>query len=109
MIPLIKTEWKDDAPYNEMCPVVNDVLTFAGGEGVAMAQIMNYYQYPKSGMGNVNYKNPGSTLVVSANFGHTTYDWENMPATLDESSSWDEIEAVSTLIFSLWSGCLYEL
>lgn len=99
VIPLIKTEWKDDAPYNEMCPVVNDVLTFAGGEGVAMAQIMNYYQYPKSGMGNVNYKNPGSTLVVSANFGHTTYDWENMPATLDESSSWDEIEAVSTLIF----------
>ena len=53
------------------------VLTFAGGEGVAMAQIMNYYQYPKSGMGNVNYKNPGSTLLVSADFGHTTYDWEN--------------------------------
>ena len=92
-----------------MCPVVNDVLTFAGGEGVAMAQIMNYYQYPKSGMGNVNYKNPGSTLVVSANFGHTTYDWENMPATLDESSSWDEIEAVSNADFSLWSGCYYEL
>ena len=34
-----------------------------------MAQIMNYYQYPKSGMGNVNYKNPGSTLVVPSNLG----------------------------------------
>ena len=31
-------------------------LIFAGGEGVAMAQIMNYYQYPKSGMGNVNLR-----------------------------------------------------
>lgn len=40
-----------------------------------------------------------SVQTLSADFGHTTYDWENMPATIDEYSTLDEIDAVSTLIF----------
>lgn len=99
VIPLIKTEWRDDGYYSESCPVIDDIPCFAGAEATAMAQIMNYYQYPKQGIGRVNYKNPGSTVVISADFSRTTYDWANMPAKLDEGSSWEEIEAVSTLIF----------
>lgn len=99
VIPLTKTEWRNDAPYNSMCPVIDDFQCFAGGEAVAMAQIMRYYQYPEQGRGHVSYKNLQSLVVVSADFSHTTYDWANMPATLDEHSSWDEVDAVSTLIF----------
>ncbi len=78
--PLLLCNWNQGAPYNRMCP--EDATgpggrVYAGCVAVAMAQIMDYYRYPKQGSGSHSYThNVYGTL--SANFGNTTYNWNAM-------------------------------
>lgn len=44
--PMLKTTWDQTAPYNAMCPEANGYRTFTGCLATAMAQIMNYHQWP---------------------------------------------------------------
>ncbi|MBR1929785.1 MAG: C10 family peptidase, partial [Paludibacteraceae bacterium] len=70
--PLIKTTWDQDAPYWNNCPK----NCYVGCVATAMAQVMNYWQWPKQGTGSHSIKYNGTTYT--ANFGATTYDWDNM-------------------------------
>lgn len=81
--PLVKTEWSQRSPYNDMCPVDSkyNETTLAGCVAIAMAQVMNYWQWPAHGIGKNSYrwtdaKDKGKTL--SANFDDTYYRWEDM-------------------------------
>lgn len=77
--PLIQTKWNQNKYYNRQCPVASggpDGHAFTGCVATAMAQIMNYWQYPSRGFGSYSYLWNGQTL--SADFGATTYDWANM-------------------------------
>ncbi|MFO8145247.1 MAG: C10 family peptidase [Candidatus Syntrophosphaera sp.] len=42
----IKTQWTQNSPYNDLCPIdpVSEQRSVAGCPAVAMAQIVNYYQ-----------------------------------------------------------------
>ncbi|MEN8192209.1 MAG: C10 family peptidase [Bacteroidota bacterium] len=51
----------------------------AGCVATATAQILNYYKWPKQGVGSNSYSDEGTNH--SANFGETYYDWAN---TLDQ-------------------------
>jgi Peptidase C10 family/Secretion system C-terminal sorting domain/Leucine Rich Repeat len=56
--PLIKTNWNQGCHYNESCPPDSAGPcdhTWAGCVAVAMAQIINYYQYPLLGKGSNSY------------------------------------------------------
>lgn len=81
--PLLTTTWDQGDPYNALCPV--DASSPAGGHAWAgcgaagMAQVMRYWSYPVQGTGSLSYDSSYGT--VSANFGATTYNWDNMPAT----------------------------
>ena len=104
---LVDTKWDQDSPYNLFCP------EYAGGPGgrcyagcvaTAMSQIMKYWNHPLQGQGSVTYNSggtPGYPYIpgLSANFGATTYDWDNMPITLSNSSAQVEKEAVATLMY----------
>jgi hypothetical protein len=104
---LLETKWDQDSPYNLYCP------EYAGGPGgrcyagcvaTAMSQIMKYWNHPLQGQGSVTYNSGGSQGYpyfpgLTANFGATTYDWDNMPATLSNSSAQIEKEAVGTLMY----------
>ncbi|MCF0203009.1 MAG: C10 family peptidase [Bacteroidaceae bacterium] len=46
--PLIKTQWNQDSPYNAKCPKVGATNCYTGCIATAMAQVMNYFQYPAS-------------------------------------------------------------
>ncbi len=48
--PLIQTNWNQDFPYNKYCPLdpTTGLRSFAGCYAAAIAQICNYWQYPKS-------------------------------------------------------------
>ena len=70
--PLVHTLWRQTAPYNSMCP--DNKL--AGCVAIAMAQVMNYHKYPEHGHGSNSYKWSGKTL--SADFGSTSYRWDEM-------------------------------
>jgi len=77
--PLIQTKWNQNQYYNDLCPLVSDGPeghAYTGCVATAMAQIMKYWEYPSHGIGSHSYTWSGQTL--SANFGETTYDWNNM-------------------------------
>jgi len=99
--PLLDTFWAERCFYNDSCPV--DPLGYCnhapvGCGGVAVSQILNYHEYPEHGYGSYSYEIP-LYGTISVNFQNTYYDWNNMPETLDENSSPEEVAAVSQLMF----------
>ena len=98
--PLITTTWDQDCYYNAMCPEDENGScghVYAGSAATAMAQIMHYWGYPEHGTGSHSYT-PSGYPEQNVDFGATTYDWENMPNSLNASSSSEQIDAVATLM-----------
>ena len=85
---LMTTTW-DQAPYvNEQCPfdVSENEHAVTGCVATAMAQIMKYWNWPVKGTGSHTYyhNNFGN---LTADFGNTTYDWNNMPDGVNSSAT----------------------
>ena len=102
---LLKTTWDQGYPYNAYCPE----SSVTGCVATAMAQVMNYWQWPKRGIGSHSYRprNPNDedhystryTSTLSADFGNTTYDWENMLESYSGSETSAQKTAVATLMY----------
>jgi hypothetical protein len=96
--PLLKTNWAQTQYYNDSCPydTASNCHVYAGCVATAMAQIMSYWQYPTTGSGSHSYVASSAPQygTLTANFGTTTYDWTNLPATLNTTNN-----AIATLIF----------
>lgn len=78
--PLLATNWRQGAHYNDNCPWDNqhNGRSIVGCVATAMAQVMKFWNFPTQGSGTHSYTY--STVgTVSANFGSTTYNWANMP------------------------------
>ena len=98
--PMITTKWNQDAPYNNMCPELNGRRTYTGCVATAMAQVMNYHEWPVRGTGSHKYTDEeGCGRELSANFGETTYRWDLMLDTYDANSSQESQDAVATLMY----------
>ena len=116
--PLIQTTWDQDAPYNNLCPGTGtwgsgSTKTATGCVATAMAQVMNYWNWPDQGVGSHSYRpldvnepydqydNPKYSRYSqqSANFGATTYDWENMKNSYSYNYTTEEATAVATLMY----------
>lgn len=98
---LVKTRWDQNSPYNYYCPSASGGpggRVYAGCVATAMSQVMKYWDHPTQGVGSHSYYCPGFGQL-SANFGSTTYDWENMPVQLSNGSSQEQIDAVATLMY----------
>lgn len=72
--PMISTRWGQGAPYNDKSPCGSP----SGCVATAMAQIMNFYQYPATGVGSFSYVSATSGYRMSCNFAWTHFDWANM-------------------------------
>jgi hypothetical protein len=90
--PLLKTTWNQTGYYNELCPEDSEASNGrvpVGCVAVAMGQTMKYYNYPQTGQGSNSYSYwwgwPYGTL--SANFGTTTYLWDEMPNSLSSQNT----------------------
>ncbi|MFZ1984728.1 MAG: C10 family peptidase [Desulfatitalea sp.] len=101
--PLLSTAWGQGTPFNLETP--NDTCasghTLTGCVATAWAQLMRYWSWPVVGTGSHSYEwidgnDDNHTLTVDFNF---AYDWANMPATLDGSSSQAQKDAVSLLMY----------
>ena len=101
--PLLKSIWDQKPFFNDSCPSgvgSNSGLAVTGCVATAMAQIMKYWSYPAQGIGYAsycdclsdNFSNNYGTL--HANFGATTYNWQDMPDTLDTDNA-----AVAQLLY----------
>ena len=98
--PLVQTKWNQNSPYNLYAPAASGGpggRCYAGCVATAMSQVMKYWDHPAQGTGSHTYYCPGYGQQ-SANFGDTTYDWENMPKTLNGANQ-TQIQAVATLMY----------
>ena len=90
------TKWNQDYPYNCLCP---EDPAGSGGHAIvgclatAMSQLMRFWAYPAKGIGSHCYYHEDYGEIC-ADFGNTDYDWDNMPNTLNSSSS--EAEKLAT-------------
>ncbi|MDR0866619.1 MAG: C10 family peptidase [Candidatus Symbiothrix sp.] len=97
--PLVKTKWDQGAPYNNLCPVVSSTRTVTGCVATAMAQVMKYWNYPEYGTGSHSYTSKTRGFNLSADFGNTSYEWDNMTNTYSSSSTDIQNAAVATLMY----------
>lgn len=106
--PLMSSKWNQSAPYNDFAPAYNDNggKCVTGCVATAMAQVMYYYKHPVQGTGSHSYlwvcTNPvGKSGTLSANFGQTTYRWDDMIDYYPYSSGGTvaQNEAVATLMY----------
>ena len=109
---LVKTTWDQGNPYNKFCPGGNggsSRLYPTGCVATALAQIMNYHQYPERGIGDHQYSfkpADGDGRIISANFGETYYDWGNMLDDYSKVYTDEQADAVATLAES-WMQMVY--
>jgi len=89
--------WGQGAPYNAMCPTKNGDRAVVGCVGIAVAQIMRYYQWPAKGTGQHSYYCSWIGSNLSANFAATTYDWKAMKEDYSTPFTLSEQNAVATL------------
>lgn len=101
--PLCTTKWNQSWPYNAYCPEqpaawASNGHVVVGCVATAMSQVMKYWNHPVQGQGTHTYNAP-MYGQQTANFGETTYDWENMPNSLSSTSPQEEIDAVGILSY----------
>lgn len=46
LTPLMSTQWNQNGIYQDQCPVINGNKTYTGCVATAMAQVVNYFQWP---------------------------------------------------------------
>ena len=76
--PMIKTDWDQIAPYNNMCPQDGLTRTYTGCVATAMAQVMNYWKYPERGQGTITYTSTTIQKRLSLDLSLRAFDWDNM-------------------------------
>lgn len=81
--PLLTTTWNQWGPYNQYCPEGCP----SGCVPTAIAQVMNYWKWPKVSMGKVG----------NEDFSGHVYDWDNMLDDYDTYNS-EQANAVARLM-----------
>ena len=92
--PLVQTKWDQGAPFNMYAP--GGCPT--GCVATAMAQLMKYWEWPVTGTGEHSYNAMGYGEQY-ANFGATTYDWDNMIESYNNGATQEQKVAVATLMY----------
>ena len=98
--PLLTTTWDQSPYYNNLCPDSSGVHAVTGCVATATAQIMKFWNWPATGNGSHSYYDDNFGYQ-SANFGATTYNWNQMPNALNASSSATQVNAVATLMYHI--------
>lgn len=79
--PLVETQWDQWAPYNIYCPQINDNERGLTGCGAtALAQVINYWQHPKTTPTIPGYKSARLNIDIEA-LDPITIDWDHMQDT----------------------------
>ena len=109
--------WYQEAPYYNNCPMDerDNTRCLTGCVATAASQIMYKWRHPAQGTGSHSYtwydylNDSGSkykTKTLTANFGSTTYDWDNMlPAYEGKSYTTAQANAVATLMNHAGIAC----
>lgn len=102
--PWVATKWNQNEPFNLLCPTYNGQRSVTGCVATAMAQVMNFHQWPDKGVGSNSYTSTTINQTVSFDFGSTTFDWANMLDTYPNSGN-DATEAQRSAVATLMKAC----
>ncbi|MGM9804242.1 MAG: thiol protease/hemagglutinin PrtT [Muribaculaceae bacterium] len=96
--PLLTTKWNQSSPFNGKCPMYDEESRCVTGcVATAMAQVMNYFEWPKTGQGSNTYAWSGKE--ISLDFSTITFNWDNMLDEYDSSATDAQNDAVATLMY----------
>ncbi len=76
--PLITTIWGQDYPYNLQCPYIGSSQCITGCVATAMAQIMNYCQWPEKATTSIKSYTTYSNKINLPELEPTTFNWNYM-------------------------------
>ncbi len=101
--PLLATTWDQGYPYNYYAPTSSSYWApgghcYAGCVACSMSQVMKYWNWPETGVGEHSYSTSSNGGTLSANFGETTYNWSIMPNALGNQAN-DAAKAVALLMY----------
>ena len=95
--PMLTTRWDIAPDYQQLTPVTAEgVQCKVPAAGVAMGQVMKYWNHPERGTGVVAYSNNGTLLTAEFD---TAYPWSDMPDALDASSTAAQRDAINLLLY----------
>lgn len=112
--------WDQEAPYYNLCPIdqLDNTRCLTGCVATAASQVMFKWRHPMRGTGSKTYtwedcmrfdRNGYCTnsrnVPLSADFGSTTYDWDNMLPTYGSSYTTAQGNAVATLMYQAGVAC----
>lgn len=104
--PLCTTKWNQDAPYNNMAPLLENRKTYTGCVATSMAQVMKYHRYPEKGTGSNSYAWSRGGKTLTMNFDEKEFDWDNM---LDVYRANGYTPAESDAVAYLMKACGYSV
>ena len=90
--PLLTTTWNQWAPYNNLCPAGCP----SGCYPTALAQVMNYWKWPKQSIGRL--LDPIIGTFTGEDFSGHVYDWDNMLDSYAGGYNAEQAEAVAFLM-----------
>lgn len=96
--PLIKTVWDQGRPFNNECPSLNGRQCVTGCVATAMAQVMNYWEYPQKGKGSVSYSPESFETPLQMDFSSVSFNWAGMQDSYKGNYSSSAAHAVATLM-----------
>jgi hypothetical protein len=106
--PLTTSSWHQRAPYNNNCPMGDGGRCVVGCTATALSQILYYWKWPSSGVGNHSYAWGGDNCnggwvpgqILTADFSDS-YDWANIPDSCDgvEGCTQDQEAALANLCY----------
>ena len=113
--PLIKTMWHQDLPLSYNCPFDTELnlSTPVGCVALALAQLMNYYQYPAATMTNIPAYTTGTGYNMPA-LEPTTFDYSKLHINYPPVYGRDEVDASNPSIqeiakLMLYAGCALQM
>jgi hypothetical protein len=97
--PLLETNWNQGNPYNMFCPVDDGYRSVTGCVATAMAQVMNFWQWPKQTVAEIpGYQSISRKFNLSAIPAGESIDWDNMVPKYNGSETDAQKEAVANLM-----------
>ena len=77
--PMLVTAWDQVAPYNNMCPILdNGKRAYTGCGNTATTQVMRFHKWPASPIADVEWENNITGEVEFCELKSHVYDWDNM-------------------------------
>ena len=100
--PMLVTAWDQDAPYNNMCPILsNGKRGYTGCGNTATAQVMKFHNWPASPIADVEWNNNITGETEFCEMKSHVYDWDNMLYNYNSEYSETQGNAVALLMADL--------